>query len=103
VTVIASAGLHQASCQPSVDVIEAVGVELENPGSLVVGHMQHQTHVRIRDTDLIYAALQNERCFEVVLGGRRGVAAKVLLPVPPISAGRCPFPGGQHRALDRLR
>jgi hypothetical protein len=69
VTVIPSCGLHQAQpTAPSVDV---------------VGHMQHQAHVRIRDMDLVYAALQYERCFDVVLGGRMGVAAKVLLAVPP--------------------
>lgn len=42
---------------------------------LVVGQMQHQAHVRIRDTGLVYAALQYEQCFNVVLGSRVDVPA----------------------------
>jgi hypothetical protein len=91
VTAIASSGLTRPPATPSVDVIEAVALELEYPSALVVGHIQHLTHVRIRDTVLVYAALQYQRCFEGLLGRPNGHAWVGVTATTPISAGQCPF------------
>jgi hypothetical protein len=53
----------------AVDVVETMLFELEVTGAPSVGDVRNRPHVRIRNADFLHAALNDDWCFEVVLGG----------------------------------